>query len=91
MIAVTEQAKAELKKLLDSSVDWPGARLRLLDRGQGRLGLGIDIESEGDRIVEYEGVALLVVEEELASRLGRIMLDVDSTADGIELVICELA
>jgi Fe-S cluster assembly iron-binding protein IscA len=91
MIAVTERAKAELKKLLDSSVDWPGARLRLLDRGQGRLGLGIDIESEGDRIVEYEGVALLVVEEELASRLGRIMLDVDSTADGIELVICELA
>jgi len=91
MIDVTERAKEELKKLLDSSVDWPGARLRLIDRGQGSLGLGIDIESEGDSVVEYEGVALLVVEEGLASRLDRVMLDVDNTADGVELVICELA
>ncbi len=71
MIDVAERAKEELKKLLDSSVEWPGARLRLIDRGQGRLGLGIDIESEGDSIVEYEGAALLVVEEGLASRLDR--------------------
>ncbi len=42
MIDVTERAKGELKKLLDS-------------------------------------------------RLDRVMLDVDNTADGVELVICELA
>ena len=91
MIEVTDRAKEELKKLLVASVDWPGARLRLLDRGQGKLGLGIDIESEGDQIVEYEEAALLVVEDGLASRLNRVMIDVDNTAEDVELVICELA
>ena len=88
MINVTEQAKQELKRLLTSSVDWPGARLRLVNRGQGRLGLGIDIEAPDDRVVEYEGAKLLLVEPELASNLKRVTLDVDDTPDGVELVIC---
>ena len=89
MINVTEQAKQELKRLLTSSVDWPGARLRLVNRGQGRLGLGIDIEAPDDQVVEYEGTKLLIVEPELAFNLKRVTLDVDDTPDGIELVICE--
>jgi len=91
VIDVTEQAKVELKKLLGTSVDWPGARLRLMDRGQGRLGLGIDIESEDDQVVEYEGTGLLIVEGGLASRLERLTIDVNTKAEGIELVICEHA
>lgn len=91
MIDVTESAKAELKKLLASSVDWPGARLRLMDRGQGRLGLGVDIESENDRVVEYGGDVLLLVEDGLASRLGGLTIDVDAAEEGVELVICEHA
>ena len=91
MIDVTEPAKEELKRLLEDSVDWPGARLRLLDRGHGRLGLGIDIEEEGDQTIEYDGEVLLVVEDELASRLHRIMIDVEDTGEDTELVICELA
>jgi Fe-S cluster assembly iron-binding protein IscA len=89
MIKVTEQAKQELKRLLTSSVDWPGARLRLLDRGQGRLGLGIDIEAADDQVVEYEGMKLLVVEPGLVSNPKQITLDVDATPDGVELVIIE--
>ena len=89
MINVTEPAKQELKRLLTSSVDWPGARLRLVNRGQGRLGLGIDIEAPEDQVVEYEGTKLLIVEPELAFNLQRVTLDVDDTPDGIELVICE--
>ena len=54
MINVTERAKRELKRLLSQKVDWPEARLRLMDRGQGILGLGIDIELPGDQIVEYK-------------------------------------
>lgn len=91
MIEITDQAKVELKKLLLAKVDWPGARLRLLDRGGGRLGLGIDIESESDRVVEYEGDVLMVIEDELASQLDGIAIDVDDTEEGTELVICELA
>ena len=78
-----------MKRLLANKVDWPGARLRLVDRGQGKLGLGIDIEAPEDQVVDYEGEKLLIVEPELASNLKRITLDVDDTPDGVELVICE--
>jgi Fe-S cluster assembly iron-binding protein IscA len=87
MLTVTEQAKDELKKLLAAKVDWPGARLRLVDRGGGRLGLGIDIESPGDIVLEHKGVKLLLVEAGLASKLDDVTLDVDGAADGAELVI----
>jgi hypothetical protein len=89
MIIVTEQAKQELKRLLTSSVDWPGACLRLLDRGEGRLGLGIDIQSPDDHVVEFEGEKLLVVEPGIASDPEQLTLDVDDTPDGVELIICE--
>ena len=89
MINVTDRAKSELKKLLDESVDWPGARLRLLERSSGSLGLGVDIEDKNDMIVEYEGMKLLLIEDGLASRLDCITLDVDDTPEGIELIICE--
>ena len=89
MINITEKAKKELKVLLVASVDWPGARLRLLDRGQGKLGLGIDVEKPDDVVVEHEGIKLLVVEPRLASNLENITLDVDDTPNGPELVIIE--
>ena len=86
MITVTEQAKIELKKLLDAKVDWPGARLRLLERTGGVLGLGVDIESGHDQVVEHDGVGILIVEPGLASRID-VILDVDVTPEGAELVI----
>jgi Fe-S cluster assembly iron-binding protein IscA len=89
MIYVTERAKQELKKLLTISVDWPGACLRLIDRGQGKLGLGVDIKMDDDQVVEYEGQTLLLVDPELASGLHLITLDVDNTDKGPELVISE--
>ena len=88
MLQITDQAKVELKRLLDKKVDWPGARLRLLERNGGALGLGIDIQSGRDRVVEYEGSALLVVEQDLADRIN-VLLDVDVTPLGAELVISE--
>ena len=87
MINITERAKQELSKILSEKVDWPGARLRLVDRGQGNIGLGIDIEQAGDHVVEYEGTKVLVVESELATSLTGITLDIDDTEEGTELVI----
>jgi Fe-S cluster assembly iron-binding protein IscA len=89
MINITERAKQELSKLLSKKVDWPGARLRLMDRSLGKLGLGIDMEAPGDHVVEYEGVKVLVVEPELARNLHGITLDVDDTPEGAQLVISE--
>ena len=89
MLQITEDAKAELKRLLEAKGDWPGARLRLLERSSGALGLGIDIASAGDKVVEYEGDGLMVIDGSLADRLEKVLLDVDTTEDGIVLVISE--
>ena len=87
MVSVTEGARKELKRMLSEKVDWPGARMRLVDRGQGNIGLGIDIEVPGDHVVEYEGTKVLIIESELATNLKGITLDVDDTPAGTELVL----
>jgi len=89
MIKITERAKQELKRLYDTKVDWPGASLRLMDRGQGNLGLGIDLETTGDQSVEYNGKKVLIIDSRLATNVKEITLDVDDTLDGAELVISE--
>lgn len=89
MIDVTKRARQELKRILSETVDMPQARLRIMDRGQGRLGLGLDIEAPGDQAVEYEGLKVLIVEPGLAANLKGVTLDVDDTSDGPTLVISE--
>jgi len=87
MVNVTDSARQELKKILLDNVDMPQARLRLVNREEGELGLGIDIEMPGDELVEYEGMPVLVVERELADNLNGVTIDVDETPEGAELVI----
>ena len=87
MIGVTELAKKELKKILTDNVDNPSACLRLRVTGEGRLGLGIDVEMPDDKIVEYEGSKLLLVEQELADSLEDVAIDVEDSDEGSQLVI----
>ncbi len=91
MIDVTEQARQELKRILSTKTDMPQARLRLIDRGEEELGLGIDIEMPGDELVVHDGSIVLVVEHELAERLKGITIDVDNTPEGSQLVLCHQA
>ena len=88
MINITTQARQELERILSTNVDMPQARLRLVDRGQGELGLGIDIEMPGDELVKHDGSTVLVVEHGLAVGLKGVTIDVDDTPKGSELVIC---
>lgn len=90
MVIVTERAKQELKKLLFSKVDNEYASLRLTASDEGKVGLGIDVEMPGDRVVEYDGSKVLLVEKRLDSSLG-ITLDAEDTGSGSELLICEVA
>jgi Fe-S cluster assembly iron-binding protein IscA len=95
MVTVTENAKQELKKILLNYTDMSQARLRLVNRDDGELGyrddgelgLGMDIEMPGDKCIEYDGLAVLVVEEKLAENLAGVTIDVDKTPNGSELVI----
>ncbi len=88
MVNVTVRAREELKRLLYANVDMSQARLRLIDRGQGNLGFGIDIELPGDESVEHDGSTVLIINPELARNLNEITIDVDDTPEGSELVIC---
>jgi Fe-S cluster assembly iron-binding protein IscA len=87
MIEVTERAKKDLKGLLTSNVDHPEACLRLRANEEGKLGFSIDIEKPDDRVVEYEGGKLLVIEPALADVLKDIALDSEDSDEGREFVI----
>ena len=89
MISVTDKAKQTLRRMLEDSVDWPDARFRLMDRGQGKLGLGVDIEAPGDKVVEFGGSPVLIVAPDLAANLKQVTLDVEDTLEGSQLVIIE--
>ena len=78
-----------LKEILEGSVKWPGARLRLMDRGHGKLGLGVDIEAPDDKVVQYKGLPVLIIAPDLAENPKQVTLDVEDTASGSELVIIE--
>ena len=88
MVNVTDRTKQELRRLLFNTVDMPQARLRVIDRGQEVLGLGIDIEGPNDEVLEYDGSVVLIVECGLATRLKGVTIDVDDTDKGPELIIC---
>ncbi|MFC1939610.1 hypothetical protein ACFLXO_02865 [Chloroflexota bacterium] len=89
MVNVTKRARQELKRILTVAVDMPQARLRLIDRGQGKLGLGIDVEMPGDKLIDHDGLTVLVIEPEFASSLKGVTIDVDNTSDGVELVVLD--
>jgi Fe-S cluster assembly iron-binding protein IscA len=89
MIGVTNRAKHQLKKILSDKVDTPQARIRLVHRGEGKIGLGIDVEKPNDQIIEFGGSKVLIIEQSLADRLTGITLDVEETEEGLKLVLLE--
>jgi Fe-S cluster assembly iron-binding protein IscA len=80
MINITERAKKALKKLLTATLDFPEGRLRLMDRGQGKLG-------PGDVHVKYDGATVLVVDQRLAADMEGITLDAEDSEKGPELIL----
>ena len=89
MIEISERARQELKDILESNTDEAGACLRLIAADQGQLGLAIDMERQGDQVVEHEDQKLLVVEKDLADSLQGITMDVQDSPEGSRLVISQ--
>lgn len=89
MIYVTNEAKQELKNLLSADDDAPGAHLRIMDRGEGKLGLAPDMMRPDDQVVEYNGVVLLIAEPRFTSASDNITLDAYTNSDERRLVISE--
>lgn len=91
MIHVTERAEEELKRIsvLFKNALWVGASMRLMDRGEGDLGVFPDVEVPGDRVLKCQGNKVLVVEPKLANhlKLKEVTIDVDETPEGPVLVV----
>lgn len=87
MIAISDGAKKELKKLIAENATEAEMSLRLAASEDGHLGLVMDMEMPGDQVVEYEGKKVLLVEGDLASHLFGISLDVEDTPEGPALLL----
>ncbi len=90
MLAVTDLAKEELKKILFQKVDHPLAGIRLI-RGEqpDSFGLTIDIEIPGDDVVEFNGSKVLIVDHELSKDLDGNILDIEDATQGNSFVVIE--
>lgn len=86
-LAVTEQAGAVLKQVLNSVEREPEQVLRLVTDQQGILNLALDSEREGDQVVTHEGDVVMVIEAPLSEQLSGSTMDVKSTAEGPALTI----
>ena len=75
MLVVTERAKKRLKHLLLSKVDDPQAGLRFNVTDEQALSISIDIEEPGDYVIQYDGLKVMMMKEEMASRLNGFTFD----------------
>ena len=86
MVTVTERAKEELLRILETRSLDSGRYLRLTVPpvwvGEGDFGIVIDEEGESDHVVDFRESKLLLVDGELAEHLSAAMLDFKDSPDG---------
>jgi len=87
MLEVSERAREELKKALDSNTSDPEQGLRLTITGPDQLGLGVDVERPGDEIYEHDGSKVLMVDENISKMVTGMSLDVHETEEGPRLMM----
>ena len=80
---------AEMTKLEMEEKKKAVEQAKTIEPKKDLLGLGIDIENPGDQIVEFEGSKVLMVEQQLATRLEGVTIDVEVTEEGAKLVLVE--
>lgn len=86
MVAATESAKQELKRLLLARTEDPDISLRL-EGEPGQFRIKLDSEGLGDQVLEYEGAKVLLLEPALAFLLEDANIDVQDTPEGPRLVV----
>jgi hypothetical protein len=80
MVQLTEQASAELRRLLTDNFARPeqGVRLRLNQAGE--LAMTIDVPHSGDSIIRRDNLPVLIVDGRLTTRLAQRVLDFPSAS-----------
>ena len=87
MIVVTERAAEWLKETLDEHATETEQLLRLVLTESGDFALMLDVEREGDEVVEREGTKLLSCEASIAPTVDGATLDCVDTPEGPRLTI----
>lgn len=86
MIQVTERARGTFAETLEHMVDSPGVMLRIGPTGSG-LGIFPDTRKDDDQVIEHEGRAVLLIDEEVSAKLADTTIDVEEHTDGSHFVI----
>jgi len=87
MVNVSERAKGQLKKLLETRRDDPSVGLRLGTTASGRFSVVPDRERGDDEVVEYRGSVVLLVGQDIAQMMGGTTIDYDERGPQPRLVI----
>ena len=87
MITVTENAKKELKEILEAAGAGPDEGLRLFPTENDKYILGLDTEMSADQVVDYEGYKVLLVGVEYYRLLDGKIIDCLNTENGITLFV----
>jgi Fe-S cluster assembly iron-binding protein IscA len=74
LLAINGRAKEELEKIHSKKMDNPQVVLRLIVSRPGEFGLGMDVETPNDHVVEHNGSKILIVDQELAESLEEYTL-----------------
>lgn len=77
MVNVTERAKDQLKKLLQTRSEDPSVGLRLGTTASGQFSVFPDREHGDDEVVEYHGSVVLLVGQDIAQMIGGTTIDCD--------------
>lgn len=89
MVYVTDLARAQLKAAMDQMIDESDRRLRLGPTADGKLGVYPDRVQEGDQVVEHDGVAVLLIGQDVARALAGRMIDFEEREGGPRFTLKE--
>jgi Fe-S cluster assembly iron-binding protein IscA len=87
MLTITEAAKQKLKATLLANTDDFNNGLRLKVKSPGRIGLVLDKPSSSDTVIEYEGLKVLLIENEVGKLFNKSTLDLHKSGDTQKLKI----
>jgi len=86
MVTVTEKAREELGRLVATTSIANDKCLRLTTPpewvGEGDFGIVIDVERNGDRVIDHQDLKVLLIDPSLAKQLSSSVLDFKNPPDG---------
>jgi Fe-S cluster assembly iron-binding protein IscA len=86
MIQVTERAREAFKNRLENRIERPNVMLRIGHTDSG-LGFFPDTLKDDDQIIEHDGRAVLLIDQEVSETLADTTIDVEERADGAHFVV----